>query len=385
MFKSNIPLPTDEQTPAETEKPPPLDFPGPTALTQQEHSENGTFGRLLRFLWPLWPSRQQSKPPKAHYANTHDRALLFQLSAQARSKVFDIAPFFNKRVGDVSIPSSEIVAVPCDITMADLVREFRTSKLTRLPVYDNTLDKPMGFVHLKDFALHCGFASKKSKKTHAPLPNNDANTRAPAPPPTTTKQAFSLDSLMRPLLYIPPSMKIGVLLQQMQNKRMHIALVIDEYGGVDGLVTIEDVIEQLIGEIDDEHDTTEEQLWRKESDGTYWVLARALLTEFEDTFGIALALPDSDDEIDTLGGLVFVLAGHVPVRGEVIEHPNGTIFEVIDADPRRIKRLRVHQPHRRLSNAANAANATNAAKVHATVPTKPQTTAKTNTKNLQPK
>ena len=193
---------------------------------------------------------------------------------------------------------------------------FRESGLTRLPVYEGTLDNPIGMVHLKDFTLGYAFAKKNT---------------------------FKIKDILRPLLYVPASMTIGVLLTKMQSDRRHLALVIDEYGGVDGLVTIEDLIEQVIGEIEDEHDIDEGQMWTWESDNTIVALARASLDELG---------PEIGDRFYTssrhrcrggrlFGGLVFVLAGRgVPVRGEVVQHPQGLEFEIIDADPRRIKRVR---------------------------------------------
>ena len=219
------------------------------------------------------------------------------------------------RVEDVMLPKAEIVSVADDIGMSDLLEVFRESGLTRLPVYEGTLDTPIGLVHLKDFALNHGF-----------------NGGGPE---------FDLKGMLRPLLFAPPSMPIGVLLQKMQSDRRHMALVIDEYGGVDGLVTIEDLIEQVIGEIEDEHDIDEGQHWVVERPDCYLAQARTPLEEFEAEVGRKLADAEDEEEIDTLGGLVFMLAGRVPARGEVIHHPDGLDFEVVDADPRRIKRLRV--------------------------------------------
>jgi magnesium and cobalt transporter len=220
-------------------------------------------------------------------------------------------------VEDVAIPTAEIVAVPVDIGIDDLVQVFRESGMTRLPVYEGTLDTPMGMIHLKDFALKHGFNGKGA--------------------------GFALRKMLRPLLFVPPSMPIGVLLQKMQAERRHMALVIDEYGGVDGLVTIEDLIEQVVGQIEDEHDTDEDALWTEEAPGCYVALARTPLDQFEAEIGLSLTEADEvdEEEIDTLGGLVFMLLGRVPVRGEVIEHPAGPTIEVIEADPRRIKRVRV--------------------------------------------
>nr|WP_319249440.1 hemolysin family protein [uncultured Celeribacter sp.] len=222
------------------------------------------------------------------------------------------------RVDDVAVPKAEIVAVPLDIKKDELVEVFRESGMTRLPVYNGTLDTPVGLVHLKDFALNHGFNGKGER--------------------------FNLKKMLRPLIYAPPSMPIGVLLQKMQNERMHMALVIDEYGGVDGLVTLEDLVEQVIGEIEDEHDIDEDMLWTQSAPGVFIAQARAPLDDLEAAIGLQLADADEDEEIDTLGGLVFLLCGRVPARGEVIPHPSGAEFEIVDADPRRIKRVRVRLP-----------------------------------------
>ena len=220
-----------------------------------------------------------------------------------------------KRLDDVLIPRAEVVAVPVDIALSDLVAKFRESGFTRIPAFETTLDEPVGMIHLKDLALNHGFNGDRGK----PL---------------------DLRQLVRPLIYAPPSMPIGVLLTKMQTQRVHMALVIDEYGGVDGLVTLEDLIEQVIGEIEDEHDQDEGKFWRLEKAGTYLALARTPLEDFEAEIGRKLT-PEGEEEVDTLGGLVFMLAGRVPARGEVIPHPDGPEIEVVDADPRRIKRLRV--------------------------------------------
>jgi len=222
------------------------------------------------------------------------------------------------RVDDVAIPKVEIVAVPVTITLPDLIAAFRTSGFSRLPVFKGTLDNPQGLIHMKDLALQFAFAEPRPR--------------------------FNLRKLLRPLLFAPPSMPIGVLLRKMQGDRIHMALVIDEYGGVDGLVTLEDLVEQVIGEIDDEHDEAEDGLWQLERPGQYLVQARAPLSDFENEIGLKLAEPEEDEEVDTLGGLVYMLTGRIPARGEVIPHESGAEFEIVDADPRRIKRVRVRLP-----------------------------------------
>ncbi|WP_298260363.1 hemolysin family protein [uncultured Litoreibacter sp.] len=223
-----------------------------------------------------------------------------------------------KRVEDVAVPRAEIVSASKTIGLDELVEVFRESGLTRLPVFEETLDTPIGMIHLKDVALRHGFNGKGPK--------------------------FDLETMVRPVLFVPPSMPIGVLLAKMQTERKHMALVIDEYGGVDGLLTIEDLIEQVLGEIEDEHDIDEADLWKLEKPGSYLAQARAPLEEFEAEIGQRLSDDEMDEEIDTLGGLVFMLSGRVPTRGEVVEHPSGAEFQIIDADPRRIKRLRVLVP-----------------------------------------
>ena len=223
-------------------------------------------------------------------------------------------------VEDVAIPKAEIVSVPATITKDELVQTFRDSGLTRLPVYDGTLDTPIGFAHLKDLALKHGFNGNGGR--------------------------FSLKKMLRPLLFVPPSMPIGVLLQKMQTERRHLALVIDEYGGVDGLLTIEDLIEQVVGEIADEHDVDEDGFWVEEKPNCFVAQAKTPLAEFEAHIGLSLTDAEEvdEEEIDTLGGLVFMLLGRVPTRGELVEHPSGVEIQVLEADPRRIKRLRVRMP-----------------------------------------
>ncbi|MBU2956733.1 transporter associated domain-containing protein [Paracoccus sp. 1_MG-2023] len=222
------------------------------------------------------------------------------------------------RVDDVAIPKIEIIAAPLNITLDDLVTMFREHGFSRIPVFRGTLDSPLGLIHLKDLALKHGFGQGGK---------------------------FTLRPMLRPLLYVPPSMPIGVLLQQMQQKRSHMALVIDEYGGVDGLVTIEDLIEQVIGEIEDEHDEEEAGLWVHEKTGQWLFQAKAGLGDVEEETGMKLLDSEVEEEVDTLGGLIFMLTGRVPLRGEVIAHESGAEFEVVDADPRRIKRVRMRLPN----------------------------------------
>ena len=268
---------------------------------EDDESSRGFFGRIIDALSGSDENTDENGEPR--------------LVTVAGAFSGGLANLTRLRVEDVMIPKVEIIAVPSDIRKDDLVEVFADSGLTRLPVYKGTLDTPVGMVHLKDFALKHGFNGKGER--------------------------FALAKMLRPLLYAPPSMPIGVLLQKMQTDRMHMALVIDEYGGVDGLVTIEDLIEQVIGEIEDEHDIAEGHFWTVEAPGCYLAQSRTPIEDFEAEIGEKLVEPEMEEEIDTLGGLVFMLAGRVPARGEVVKHPADIDFEVVDADPRRIKRLRV--------------------------------------------
>ena len=240
-------------------------------------------------------------------------------TSQNESSLTDegISKLKTLRVEDVAIPRADIVSVSSELNSDVLIKEFRESGYSRLPVFEDTLDNPIGMVHLKDLALKYIFDDKS--------------------------EAFNFVELVRPVLFVPPSMPLDVLLQKMQTERTHMALVVDEYGGVDGLATIEDLVEQLVGNISDEHDTDDDATWVEVNPGVYICQSRASLEEFEKVLGVDLASDTDDDEIDTLGGLVFMMTGRVPVRGEVISHPSGYDFEVIEADPRKIKKLRVYQ------------------------------------------
>lgn len=233
--------------------------------------------------------------------------------------------FHVLRVEDVMVPRADIIAVAQTTTLKDLANSFEDASHSRLPVYGETLDEPVGMVHIKDVLPYLGFGQK-------------ARTR-------NSNKAFSekkvIKTIVRPVLFVPPSMLAQDLLRRMQAKRVHMALVVDEYGGTDGLVTLEDLMEQIVGDIEDEHSDDDVEMLSVE-DGKVWdVDARANIVDFEEKFGREIATDEQEDDVDTLGGLVFTLAGRVPERGEVIDHPFGIEFEVLDADARRVKRVRV--------------------------------------------
>lgn len=281
---------------------------GTTHVDEPEPAQRGFFGRLLSAFSPTTETASpgDAQPPSPQAA-----------SAAPGAGLPGIGNLRRLRVDDVAVPKVDIVAVPLDIGKDDLVEVFREHGFSRVPVYKGTLDHPQGLVLLKDLALQHGFG---------------------------TAGRFSLKKLLRPVLYAPPSMPIGVLLQKMQRERVHMALVIDEYGGVDGLVTIEDLIETVIGEIEDEHDEEEGALWKEERPGIFVAMANAPLEEIEAALGLKLRQDEDDEEIDTLGGIVFLRTGRVPARGEIVPHESGAEFEVVDADPRRIKRVRIRLP-----------------------------------------
>ena len=274
--------------------------------TSETQPRSGVMQRLIRVLRNGRKGDADPGTPVAPHANASHPAV-----------AHGMANLRKLRVDDVSVPKVDIISVPTDIGRDDLVAVFRQHGFSRVPVYKGTLDHPQGLILLKDLALQHGFGATGR---------------------------FSLRKLLRPLIYVPPSMPVGVLLQKMQRERVHMALVIDEYGGVDGLVTIEDLIETVIGEIEDEHDEVGGALWKEEKPGVFLAQAMAPLDEFEAAIGIRLRRPEDGTDIDTLGGIVFLRTGRVPARGEVVPHESGVEFEIVDADPRRIKRLRVRLP-----------------------------------------
>lgn len=240
-----------------------------------------------------------------------------ETSEAERDMMSRIAAFKKKRVDDVAIPRADIVGVEATTEIDDLLKIFSEANHSRLPVYRGDLDDPVGVVHIKDVVGHLADGHEDGEVTNRP----------------------PLDALVRKLLYVPPSMPVTELLLRMQASRTHMALVIDEFGGTDGLVTIEDLVELIVGDIRDEHDEDEDFDVGKVGDSRWEADARVPLEELESQVGVAFSL--EDHEADTLGGLVFSLAGRVPQRGEVILHPNGSDIDVLSADPRRIHRVRI--------------------------------------------
>lgn len=229
-------------------------------------------------------------------------------------------------VDDVMKPRADIVAIDRDATFAEVVARFVETEHSRMPVYKDTLDEPVGVIHVKDvFRL-------MARKSNRPKPED--------------RILQGRRQLVRKVLFVPTSMRAAELLALMRARRMHLALVVDEFGGTDGLVTLEDLLETLVGDISDEHDEDQDVFAPIVEDANGWVVdGRTPLEELESAMGegVDLAPPDVDDEVDTIAGLANSLAGHVPQRGETIDHPGGYALEVLSADPRRVKRLRVRR------------------------------------------
>jgi CBS domain containing-hemolysin-like protein len=260
-------------------------------------------------------------------------------SPQERAMLKNVLSFHRIRVEDVMVPRADIVAVAADTNLGELLNLFRTAGHSRLPVYGETLDDPKGMVHIRDFldfiAMRAdGGASASGSDAEMPLPSLGQ---------IDLSMALSSANILRPVLFVPRSMPTIDLLVRMQATRTHMALVIDEYGGTDGLVSIEDLVEMVVGDIEDEHDEDSTLTIVAAADGTFIADARASLDEVKEVLGLDLTEEEGAEDIDTIGGFIVTLAGRVPSRSEVIEGPSGLEFEVLDADPRRVKRLRVHR------------------------------------------
>jgi CBS domain containing-hemolysin-like protein len=271
----------------------------------------------------------------------HDEANR-DFTAEQRSMLVNLLGFGEKRVEDVMVPRADITAVEKAVPMDELMRVFHDAGHSRLPVFAETLDEPIGMVHIKDVmgwitAVAGKPASSGAKNGQKRKPDSLRLDKVNLAKPLTRMR------LIRDVLFVPPSMPAVDLLVKMQATRIHMAIVVDEYGGTDGLVSIEDLVEEIVGEIEDEHDADDGPLIVEDGPDHYVADARALIDEIVSLKGLG-PLSERDEDIDTVGGLVFSTIGRVPVRGELIRHDSGIEFEVLDADPRRLRRLRIHLP-----------------------------------------
>ncbi len=275
-----------------------------------------------------------------------DTTTTADFSPQERAMLKNVLGLHELRIADIMLPRADIVAVAGGASLAEVLSLFRTAGHSRLPVYGETLDDPRGMVHIRDFLDHlAGAVELAPRRNRKPR----GKTGAAAPLPASTFGGLDLSKplisaqILRPVLFVPPSMPAIDLLVKMQATRTHMALVIDEYGGTDGLVSIEDIVEMIVGDIEDEHDATETPTITASGDGSFIADARASLEDISKALQVDLSASDDAEEVDTIGGLVTTLAGRVPVRGEIVGGEAGLEFEILDADPRRVKRVRVHR------------------------------------------
>ena len=245
------------------------------------------------------------------------RPIAGDLSAVERQMLRNLLHFGEETAGDICVTRGDIIAVPSGISFDEMVRAFADAGHSRLPVYGESLDEVVGMIHIKDVFV----ASVDPARDR------------------------SLPALMREPLFVPESMSVLELLARMRADRIHLAIVVDEFGGTEGLVTIEDIVEEIVGEIEDEHDDAEAAMLTLLDDGLWEADARIELEELAEA--VDKRLSSAEDEVDTLGGLMFLLAGRIPLKGECVDHPSGWKLEAVDSDPRRIIRVRLHSPEGR--------------------------------------
>ena len=254
-----------------------------------------------------------------------DGAARDDLSAVERAMLKNMLHFGEREAGDIGVPRSDMVVFDVDDGFPALVALFKEAGHSRVPVFRGDRDQIIGMIHIKDvYALIAEtFDDSVSSQRFADHP---------------------VESLLRPVIFVPGSMRIVDLLARMRAERTHMAMIFDEYGGTDGLVTIEDLVEEIVGDIEDEHDEAEASLLLPINDRLWEADARLPLEELEKQIGTSFEDAEIGDEVDTLGGMVFMLAGRVPATGEIVEHPGGWRFEIIDGDARMVKRVRLHAP-----------------------------------------
>jgi CBS domain containing-hemolysin-like protein len=302
---------------------------GPEAATTE--SQAGLFERL-RALFGIEPASVRDDIEDALEDDTGPNG---DFTPQERAILKNVLALHEVRVADVMVPRADVVAVQIDSPLSDVLTLFRTAGHSRLPVYGETLDDPRGMVHIRDFVDYLAAAPQFGLAPEA------SSEQAAAPFDMSLPLAKA--KILRPVLFAPPSMPALDLLLKMQATRTHMALVIDEYGGADGLVSIEDVVEAIVGDIEDEHDETETPAIEKTPEGAFIADARVSLEDASQVIGADFSnLADAED-VDTVGGLVTAKAGRVPGRGEIVTGIGGYEFEILDADPRRVKRVKIHR------------------------------------------
>ncbi len=276
-------------------------------------------------------------------------------SAEERQMMLRMLRFGALRVVDIMVPRADIIALEETEPLSELLRTFEEGGISRIPMFAETLDDPRGMIHIKD-VLHWLMeeGGVRSAANAGAAAGGEAARASPSEAGSGSAvrewnlsaidltRPITVAKVRRPVLYVPPSMPAMNLLLRMQTTRVHMALVVDEYGGTDGLVTIEDLVEQVVGDIEDEHDEAEVAPISRDTKGMMTALARTPVSDLEDLLGRRVVTYEEAEEVDTLGGLVFAILGRVPVRGEIVRHAHsGLEFEVLDADPRRVKKLRI--------------------------------------------
>ena len=310
----------------------------PVLVNRADAETDGFFARLARALfgWKNGPTRadievvlEAAGPGEAG------------VSPEERTMIRNILALRGRRIEDVMVPRGDIVAVQQDITIGELVKVFEKAAHSRLVAYNDTLDDPIGMVHIRDLiafmtaraAVDPDKPSRRKKQRAAGLDLGAID---------LTMQ-LSSTKIMREILFVPPSMPALDLLEKMQATRIHLALVVDEYGGTDGLVSMEDIVEQIVGDIADEHDEDELPSIVAQLDGSFVADARASLSDVTAAVGVAFDVGDAAEAVDTLGGYLMTQVGRLPLRGELVPGPTGFEIEVLDSDPRRIKKVRIHR------------------------------------------
>ena len=311
--------PKDSEPPSMTDIAPEDDDPGgssPDALllngdSNKTSSLNKMRTWLARLLSLKLSSSSSIEEEVADLIDEHDPDGS-QVGSDERNIVSNVLGLSESTVSDVMVPRTDIVALDVGSTLDEVKKTIIEKEHTRTPIFNESLDRVVGFIHIKDVIPLFG-----------------------------SKNKFDINDILREILYVPPSMKILDLLRKMRAKRVHMALVLDEYGGTDGLVTMEDLMEEIVGEIEDEHDGEEEVGIEKVAKGVYEVNARSSVSDLEEKLKTRFKSDADNEDFETVGGLVFFMLGHVPEQGEVIVHSSGVSFEVLEADPRRVKKLLV--------------------------------------------
>jgi len=292
--------------------------------------------RALRTLFGWKPGSLRADLQVVLDASTPDES---SFTPVERTMLRNILAMRERRIADVMVPRADIVAVKRDISLGELMDVFESAGHSRLVVYNDTLDDPEGIVHIRDLVAYIAAGAKVA-------PEVNAKRKKPFPAGLDLRKVnlsakLADAGIIRKLLYVPPSMPAHDLLTKMQASRIHLALVVDEYGGTDGLVSMEDLVEEIVGEIDDEHDSDEPPSIVRQPDNSYIADARASLDDVKAMVGDQFVTGEAGEDVDTLGGFLVAQVGRLPVRGEIISGPGDFEIEVLDADPRRVKRLRI--------------------------------------------